>query len=388
MPRQDRPQAKTPGHSAPSKQAPGGQRQGGTWQGQKLGELKGQSLNEQMGALSPDSGGGGAVALPKVSLHPGLIQFKTGDFSVAPKEEQPENPMLFGWLFGKGKKGGKGSGKKKESAKEKPTDISKAQVEGIASSVAIGRFVKAAKGVQKDWSTLGSAKARAKKIGGAANAELAAVKVPETSIHVKAMPTSAGQFDFSTWGLDLNTNLFKQASITKGEAATVADTVYHEARHCEQWHRMARLEAGKGKKADDLVTEMFIPKAIADDAVARPLKAESKEGKEAETWYQSVYGAKSGQRNTTLTDVHSKATELETAVADYNKLADEYDAQMNDPKATKEAQEQALKKAQDAHAAYQKANEAFDKAYKAYRALPEEVDAWKTGGDVETAYLK
>ena len=39
-------------------------------------------------------------------------------------------------------------------------------------------------------------------------------------------------------------------SLTEDEAAIIAMTVYHEARHGEQHFRIARLEAGEGKELD------------------------------------------------------------------------------------------------------------------------------------------
>lgn len=59
----------------------------------------------------------------------------------------------------------------------------------------------------------------------------------------------------------------------------VAGTVYHEARHAEQSHKMARMRGtklselglNKGAAAARIVTEMRIPANVAEDAAGKPL---------------------------------------------------------------------------------------------------------------------
>ena len=126
---------------------------------------------------------------------------------------------------------------------------------------------------------------------------------------------------------------FDPATYEAGKVADHADlldTVYHEARHSEQWWRQARERAGLGATAAQIVGVMGIPQAIADKAVADPIQQCDKSQYEAEAWYQSVYGSGAAHRDTTLSDI--------------------------------------------------------DHHYQDYRNLPEEKDAWATGGEVTDEY--
>jgi hypothetical protein len=106
--------------------------------------------------------------------------------------------------------------------------------------------------------------------------------------------------------------------------------VYHEARHSEQWFRMARNRAGLGATAADIASVMSIPQWVADLAVLNPIRECNPAEFEAEQWYQSIYGADAAHRNAVLGDI--------------------------------------------------------DNRYDEYRALPEESDAWGTGSDVTNEY--
>jgi len=80
----------------------------------------------------------------------------------------------------------------------------------------------------------------------------------------------------------------------------MADTVYHEARHAEQWYRMAQMRAGQGRTAAQIATEMGIPARIAAVAAGAPLARGSMDALIADGWYQSVYGSGSAHRERVL----------------------------------------------------------------------------------------
>jgi hypothetical protein len=80
----------------------------------------------------------------------------------------------------------------------------------------------------------------------------------------------------------------KQIAFKKG-VAKLADTVYHEFRHCERWFRMARFLVTKKEPADRISALMSIElKTAAEAAKLPPLAGE--ELKEGEAWYEAVYG--------------------------------------------------------------------------------------------------
>ena len=260
----------------------------------------------------------------------------------------------------------------REKTETDETQPAAPQETGIADSAATGRMTTAAKQVQADWDALKTADARAQKFAEAPLAELKAAGVPAYTVVMKDLGSANGQFDFTTWSMDLAKGRFETAKPSAAVMAGVARTIAHESRHCEQWFRMARLEAGRGKKAAAIAKKLQIPQKIADEAEKNPLKADTPEGKEAEAWYESVYGGKGADRGKVLKalPVLGKA------------LADAKAATAALPATASQAEKDAAKAKQD------EAQKAYDENYAKYRALPEEADAFNVGGTVEAGVLK
>jgi hypothetical protein len=84
--------------------------------------------------------------------------------------------------------------------------------------------------------------------------------------------------------------------------------------------------------------------------------------------YDSVYGKNAAHRNKTLTDLPVKTKALDTAKANMDKVN-------ADPKSSAADKKAATDKAIAAYNDYKK-------TYDAYRNLPEEADAWRTGNAV------
>jgi len=178
-----------------------------------------------------------------------------------------------------------------------------------------------------------SAENRASQVMQAVNERLAAAGVPHVDWSWGSDPGNAGQFHYRTWSMGLGRTPFDPATYEVGHVADHADlldTVYHEARHSEQWFRQARERAGLGATAAQIVETTHIPQHIADAAVADPITQSDKSQYEAEQWYQSIYGSGAHHRDEVLSDV--------------------------------------------------------DNHYQEYRDLPEEADAWKAGGEVTGEY--
>lgn len=236
---------------------------------------------------------------------------------------------------------------------------------GLAKQSEVEGFVKEAKQVQADWAKLKTGAERAKALADAVNKHLAAAGVPACKDVVKDLGNDSGQFDFTTWSLFLGQGPFSKATITDEEAADIADTVFHESRHSEQWFMMAQMLAGKGLKAGVIATTMSIPANIATAAAANPIKKGTTEAIQAEGWYDSVYGSNADYRNKVLDNVEATDNARKKAAEEYKK---------NTTPANKAKLEAATGK--------------FDEAYKRYKELPEEADAWRVGGQVTAAYLK
>jgi hypothetical protein len=118
--------------------------------------------------------------------------------------------------------------------------------------------------------------------------------------------SASGTFSRVGWDMTINTTKFsdragvsKVSDLTLDEAAEIADTIYHEIRHSEQYFRIARIRAANSKKtgadvAKEIAADMSIPDAVAQAAAAKPMKS-SKDNQyllaEAKGWEQITIGA-------------------------------------------------------------------------------------------------
>jgi len=207
-----------------------------------------------------------------------------------------------------------------------------------------------------EWAKLGRPEGRRKALVDLVNKRLASAKVPPVTDAFDANPTNAGSFDFPTWRMLIGKDKLGTASINTADAKDIADTVYHEARHTQQWFRMAQLRAGQGLSAKGIVAELGIPADIAGKSRLAPLAKGSMEALVAQGWWESVYGSGSAHRVRVL-------TEVDAAEKASTKAQAKFDA---DP-------------SEASQAALDAAKARFDKAFAAYQNLPEENDAWATG---------
>lgn len=224
------------------------------------------------------------------------------------------------------------TGLKKKDAVERFTGKVKARVTGGKNPL----------GSTKEWDTL-SDDQRVGKLTKYVNVELTKAHVPTVGATLNpGMATGNAEFDFQTWRLTIGAST-GLANLTDQQIARLADVVYHESRHAEQWFRMARLKAGEEDPFGDgneptsgtIAQRLYIPANVAEAAMKRPLKpltktqkffhtkkwAERQETKkdEAESWYDSVYGAGGGHRGQVLGDIQNRYN-------DYRALSEEVDA--------------------------------------------------------------
>lgn len=147
-------------------------------------------------------------------------------------------------------------------------------------------------GVFDKWDTLGGAQARADALVDAANKRLTEAGVPpivKAVLYTGDSPSEKGAFHFPEWTTKLNRLLLNQPGLDQAAAADLANTVYHETRHSEQWFMMARLRAGQGLLPAAIAAELNIPGEIAIAAKASPIRAGTIEAVVATGCYQSVY---------------------------------------------------------------------------------------------------
>jgi hypothetical protein len=117
--------------------------------------------------------------------------------------------------------------------------------------------------------------------------------VPNVAPDVKVLdPGLNGVFDFGPWTIELSESLvdfnYNPAYLT--HVVDVAETVYHEARHCEQWFHMARYHA-LGKSAVEVQRDLGIQSLpICDEAKRRQMTHDDRMIALTKGWYESVYG--------------------------------------------------------------------------------------------------
>lgn len=237
---------------------------------------------------------------------------------------------------------------------------------GLADEKHEQSYVKAAHGVFDDWVKLKDAKGRALALVKKVNHELVGIGVPAVNETVTKLSGGAdGEFDPVNWIMLIDKENFSQETIDDKRAAEMADTVYHEARHAEQFFQMARLEAARGKSAQDIADEMSIPARIAQAAKNKPLRLGTPEAVEASGWFDEAYG--SGAPKTA--QVYTRVERLDGEVKRAEKANKDHPSPENQAKLDK------LKKQ-------------YDEAYADYQNLSAENDAFHVGDRAQDEYLQ
>jgi len=172
-------------------------------------------------------------------------------------------------------------------------------------------------------------------------------------------------FDKGPWNVDVLNALLTKPQLTEAEFKDVVDCVYHEARHAEQFWMMARMKAGEGMGAGEIVKTLKVPQEVAESAVAKALPRGSAEAEAAAKWHESIFGAGRAHRQT----VYAEMDKAEKTLKDVTKHLEE----LMDAGAPRKLQDLALHEVQAA-------DEAFRGWDEAYRMLPEEVDAYAVQG--------
>lgn len=211
--------------------------------------------------------------------------------------------------------------------------------QGLWNPANAAEFCKAMCELKKNWAKMTPAERQAA-LSKAVNDQLAKSGAPPVGINPKNFSSASrlGELDFQNWNLDVNQNLFNKASLSDADMSQLGNTVYHEARHAEQWYGMAQYNANSAGSANALASGMGIPQNVADSAFANPTTAGSYGDTFGGAMYQSVYGADGSYRNGVLNGLGQTP---------------------------------------------QPAN-----AYQQYRALPEERDAWRTGDTMGSCKCK
>jgi hypothetical protein len=132
-------------------------------------------------------------------------------------------------------------------------------------------------------------------LGAAANVQLNQLGVPDMRIDIKGRGGGGAHFDAASWSMFIDSDGFTHREnvtvlrdLTEDEAAIIAMTVWHEARHAEQRFRVARMQAGerveRGFEMEDEAA------AAAAEAPLEPRAMPAGELAEAREWRENQIG--------------------------------------------------------------------------------------------------
>jgi len=287
---------------------------------------------------------------------------------------------------------------------------------GMSAPAEVDAFANDMAKLQEEWPSL-SATARLDRLQSMVDARAASAGFPPPDV---IAPTGLGNYNgvlrFTVWEIAINPFLIQSGRLSAEQAAELGDTLYHETRHAEQWSLIAKRRAGEGLSVDQICNELYVPDEVAIDAAKQPLVPSDSRRPCADALYKSIYGPDRIGRNTTITnlDRHGQAyasadEAYERAIAEEKRLMAELSSRNQayiackerNPPPTRAELDTLAKQRNDSAAKLREAKLrsaecrttvdtarlTYSKTYKDYRALPEEADAWDSGGRTSTAIM-
>ena len=258
-------------------------------------------------------------------------------------------------------------------AKERK-DKKRPDLTGLGQIKTLEHFAAAVKGLQAKWSSLKPGE-RVDALRDAINAELVSVDVPP---FIKVIPEKMefkGNFSRFFWEFRISEDMVNNSTLSTDDAAELANTTLHEARHAEQAFLMARYTATVNKKdADGIVAEVKMPKSIAEKAKPFDAKTDAAVVDLGKRMYQA--GVTDRLKNQTISN-DDGLPELED--------------RRNEAIAARSAVQAAatsdtLSKAKAARDALRAQIQDVEKRYTDYRNIPYEADAHEVGDAEEQAF--
>jgi len=190
---------------------------------------------------------------------------------------------------------------------------------GLADASNMDEFCSDFAALVDDWENL-TPEERRQQLEDMINRQLDKSGVPRQSVTGSAShaPGNA-QYDFGRGSLEVSQASLNSPTLNSGGARQLANSLYHEARHAEQWSLMARHAAGQGRSAAQISSGMGVTPGMAQSASANPLSGVSPQGNLGRASYESVYGSGGQNRNNVLNDINNRYDE-------YRALPEEQDA--------------------------------------------------------------
>jgi hypothetical protein len=260
----------------------------------------------------------------KTAMQPALQKFRSG--------QGPEAPL-----------GGEAPAEAKKPVDPRAAQPPPLPVDGILGTVAVGEFIAAANAIGTGWAGYGAGDAAAQKRGDAfmtaVNAQLTGageVGPKVNPVYSSQGPSMYGHMDQVAWTLELNIDMFKDDQnkrekeapagqpASRDDLARTATGVYHEARHIEQWHKMARMRAGQFEEDVNAIvkaTSNNMNRAAISDAHGKPLGTPKVPADPRFlAWFESVYDP-------------TKGADRSNTLKEWKRLLDVYQAAMDAQKA-------------------------------------------------------
>ena len=155
------------------------------------------------------------------------------------------------------------------------------------------------------------------------NTHLDHAKVPDVTPNPQDT-LNTGVFNFPDWTMIVGKQALAIEQPDLAQAKDIVETIYHEARHAEQWFRIGQLRCLQNRRRNPTATddqiakavarELGIPRNIADEAVKPPPFAlGSMDALIAQGWFDSVYGSGSARRDQILTELDRAEKGLDAA---------------------------------------------------------------------------
>lgn len=262
------------------------------------------------------------------------------------------------------------------------------ELTGLGATLAMSNFVDSMKSVQGGWSAM-DREERGDAIFAAVNKALRGAGVEVLNSRTIEEIPEQGAFEASMWRIVLSQAWLDKASLGERGAASLSNTVLHEARHAEQHYLAARYIAGVqlpakypgaeeiGITAQAISTKHDLPLYVAREAVIHKLHGETDSQVAALGAKMYTAHVSDGSQNQKISD-NDYAQELEQARQTAQRALE---LVVKDPSGGN------ARAARVARAELREALAEFDRRYRRYRDIPYESDAHEVGDAVERLFL-
>ncbi len=249
---------------------------------------------------------------------------------------------------------------------------------GLASAEQLEKYAAAGPGVHALFESAATREARAEALLRLVNERLGERGIPPATYGFQK--EAGASFEWKEWRVNFNDELLRKPRLEPKEFTELLEHAYHEARHGEQFFMMARAQAGDEATLAFITKKLGLPEKVARLAHDDPLWRDAPGFDDAMKWFESIYGAGKEARSVTLKtltstekDYLSKRATQELAESNYK----EVQAALQGGTATAASKDRALARWSSATTEADAAYKPYEDAFKAYKDLPEEADAWK-----------